>query len=148
MRKRHSPWFHAQYGIEPLQPLESANARDLSDVGERTISRREPTTRHVPCALGPERSRNVVGVAPIEKRIDHRVARGFDDTQPAKKCTKHLTVGMIGIDATSSRTDAQIAVRFSHHGSREYCCVEAGPSREPARSEEHTSELQSPCNLV
>src|SRR5256885_10173825 len=33
--------------------------------------------------------------------------------------------------------------------SRRYCRGRAGsPSRRPPRSEEHTSELQSPCNLV
>src|SRR5256885_5268696 len=36
----------------------------------------------------------------------------------------------------------------SRTGSRARCRLEAGTKRSNYRSEEHTSELQSPCNLV
>src|SRR5256885_6914182 len=48
--------------------------------------------------------------------------------------------------AEAGRCTGNLTCRFSLH----HCCREAvvGKASETGRSEEHTSELQSPCNLV
>src|SRR5256885_8724149 len=71
----------------------------------------------------------------------------------------HATIGddemrldppLIGEPDTDARATGHVGVRHDEVGCPQDACADPGPAgaADLDRSEEHTSELQSPCNLV
>src|SRR5256885_13156866 len=74
----------------------------------------------------------------------------FNDAPPTEISPLSLHAALpIFVPATGLRPDVDQPEAFQFHPARKYLRTLAASSRAcPARSEEHTSELQSPCNLV